>query len=310
MRVGDLTVNVSASIGIAEAAAGETTDTVLRNADLAMYRAKRQGRGRSYRYHQGLHDEVVSRFRMEEALQGALAEDRITVAYQPIVDLADGAVVGLEALARWTDPELGVVPPDEFVAVAERTGLIKQLGQQVLAQACRGLAGWRARTGAAAYVSVNVSPLQLDDDFAATVAAALAGSGLDPSSLVLEVTESLLLTGAGREAISGLRARGIRVAIDDFGTGYSSLSYLRELPVDMVKIDQVFLRPGPAGADDKVLLQALIGLAAGLRLTTICEGVETAAHLAQLKATGCGYVQGYLLARPGDLADVPARLPL
>ena len=169
MRLGDLTVTVAASIGIAEAAAGDTTDTLLRNADLAMYRAKRQGRGRSFRYHRGLHEEVVTRFRMEEALQGALADERITVAYQPIVDLADGAVVGLEALARWTDPELGVVPPDQFVAVAERTGLIKQLGHQVLTRACHGLASWRRQTGADAYISVNVSPLQLDDDFAGIV---------------------------------------------------------------------------------------------------------------------------------------------
>ncbi len=309
MRLGDLTVTVAASIGIAEAAADDTPDTLLRNADLAMYRAKRQGRGRSFRYHQGLHEEVVTRFRMEEALQGALADERITVAYQPIVDLADGAVVGLEALARWTDPELGVVPPDRFVAVAERTGLIKQLGHQVLTRACHGLAGWRERTGADAYVSVNVSPLQLDDDFAGVVESALQASGLEPSALVLEVTESLLLVDTGRAAISELRARGIRVAIDDFGTGYSSLSYLRELPVDMVKIDQVFLRPGPAGADDdQVLLRAMIGLAEGLRLTTICEGVETREHLTTLRATGCGYVQGYLLARPGDLADIPPRL--
>jgi EAL domain-containing protein (putative c-di-GMP-specific phosphodiesterase class I) len=273
-----------------------------------MYRAKRQGRGRHFRYEEELHDEVVTRFRIEEALQAAVADGRIGVAYQPIVDTRTGDVVGLEALARWTDPELGVVGPDTFVAVAERTGLVKDLGRQVLRQACHGLVQWRARTGADAYVSVNVSALQLDDDFANTVASVLAEAGLDPCALVLEITESLLLMANGRDAIRGLRQGGVRVAIDDFGTGYSSLSYLRDLPVDMIKIDQVFLRPGPDGVEDQVVLRALIALAHSLQLTTICEGVETLAHLAELRSSRCGYAQGYLLSRPTTLAEIPARI--
>jgi diguanylate cyclase (GGDEF)-like protein/PAS domain S-box-containing protein len=310
MRLGDLTVTVAASVGIATAGPGETADALLRNADLAMYRAKRQGRGRWYRYHDGLHDEVVNRFRMEEALQAAVAAEQVSVAYQPIVELATGAVVGLEALARWTDPVLGVVAPDRFIAVAERTGLIRELGQQVLRRACAGLVAWRQARGVDAYVSVNVSPLQLDGDFAGAVARVLEDTGLEPSALVLEVTEGVLLEQSGRDAISGLRAGGVRVAIDDFGTGYSSMIYLREVPVDILKIDQMFLRPGASPAQDDAVLRALVGLAGSLRLTTICEGVETADQLADLRAAGCGHAQGYLFARPGDLADIPSRIDL
>ncbi|MGZ8745037.1 MAG: putative bifunctional diguanylate cyclase/phosphodiesterase [Nocardioides sp.] len=306
MRLGEVTVTVAGSIGIAAAAPGDTTETLLRNADLAMYRAKKQGRGRHVRYHAGLHDEVINRFLVEEALQAAVAEDRITLAYQPIVEVATGAVSGLEALARWTDPELGVVPPAEFIAVAEQTGLIKELGQRVIEQACKGLVEWRAATGAEAYVSVNVSPLQLDDDFPAVVDRVLAEHGLAPSALVLEVTEGLMMVERSRKPLHELRARGIRVAIDDFGTGFSSLSYLRELPVDMIKIDQVFLRPGPGGAQDQTLLHAIIQLAGSLHLPAICEGVETGEQLADLGVTGCHYAQGYLVGRPGPLADIPA----
>lgn len=306
MRLGELTVTVGGSVGIATAVPGDTTETLLRNADLAMYQAKRQGRGRHVTYDAGMYDEVAGRFRVEEALQAAVAADAITLAYQPIVDVRSGDVVGLEALARWTDPKLGVVPPSQFVPVAEQTGLIRELGQRLIRKACRELRQWRAATGAEAYVSVNVSPLQLDELFPSVVEGILRECGLDPSALVLEVTEGLMLVERSRAPIRELRERGVRVAIDDFGTGYSSLSYLRELPVDMVKIDQVFLRPARHGAEDQTLLHAVIGLTQSLGFTTICEGVETMAHLADLQATGCGYAQGYLLRRPGPLADIPA----
>ena len=306
MRLGELTVTVGGSVGIAHAVPGDTTETLLRNADLAMYQAKRQGRGRHISYDGGMYDEVVSRFRIEEALQAAVAEDRITLAYQPIVDLRTGEVAGLEALARWTDPELGAVSPAEFIPVAEQTGLIRVLGRDLLRKACQGLAGWRAATGAEAYVSVNVSPLQLDDDFPAVVEGILRDCGLAPSALVLEVTEGLMLVERSHAPISALRSRGVRVALDDFGTGYSSLSYLRELPVDLIKIDQVFLRPGPQGEEDSTLLHAIIRLAESLRLGVICEGVETEVQLADLQSTGCGYAQGYLLRRPGPWAAIPA----
>ena len=308
MRLGELTVTVGGSVGIATAVPGDSTETLLRNADLAMYQAKRQGRGRHVSYDTGMYDEVVSRFRVEEALTEAVAADRITLAYQPIVDIRTGDVVGLEALARWSDPQLGVVPPSEFVPVAEQTGLIRELGQRLIRRACDELMQWRAKTGAEAYVSVNVSPLQLDELFPTVVEDILRDCGLPASALVLEVTEGLMLVERSRAPIRELRSRGIRVAVDDFGTGYSSLSYLRELPADMIKVDQVFLRPGTHGAQDLTLLRAIIGLVGSLGLTTICEGVETEDQLAELQATGCAFAQGYLLRRPGPLAEIPASI--
>jgi len=304
------TVVIGASVGIAAAGPGETTETLLRNADLAMYQAKLRGRGRYVVYESGMHKGAVAQFRLAAALQRAVAAGAITLAYQPIADLRTGEVVGLEALARWSDPDLGDVPPSAFIPVAEQTGLIQELGGQVLVRACGDAARWRVGTGSDAYVSVNVSPLQLDDDeFPDFVVKALRDHDLEPASLVLEVTEGLLLQERSRETLRELRARGVRVAIDDFGTGYSSLSYLRELPVDMLKIDQSFVSSNEPGITDVAFLQAIIRLAETLQLVTIAEGIETPAQLGQLQATACAQGQGYLLARPGPIADIPATLP-
>jgi EAL domain-containing protein (putative c-di-GMP-specific phosphodiesterase class I) len=282
---------------------------LLRNADLAMYQAKREGRGRHVLYDPEMHARAVSRFRLEARLQTAVDSGAITLAYQPIVDLRTGVVVGIEALARWSDPELGDVPPSEFIPVAEQTGLIATLGRQVIDQACRDLTRWRAATGGAAYISVNVSPLELDNPhFPSEVERIVQSHGLDPSDLVLEVTEGLLLVERSRESLRELRSFGVRVAIDDFGTGFSSLSYLRSLPVDMVKIDQAFLRPDDIGVGSTDFLSAIIGLAETLHLATIIEGIETDAQLSDLQLTACNYGQGYLLARPGPLEGIPTTI--
>jgi EAL domain-containing protein (putative c-di-GMP-specific phosphodiesterase class I) len=225
----------------------------------------------------------------------------------PIVDLTTGALAGVEALARWSDRQLGEVPPSQFIQVAEETGLIHELGHWVIEQACRDLANWRSAHSAEVYVSVNASPLQLENDhFAASVVQSLLDHGLKPSALVLEVTEGMLLVERGRQSLRELRSHGIRVAIDDFGTGYSSLSYLRQLPVDMVKIDQTFLSPIEYHATDPDFLRAIIRLAETLHLVTICEGIETPGHVRDVQAAGCGYGQGDYLAKPGPLADLPA----
>ncbi|HZW44574.1 MAG TPA: EAL domain-containing protein [Dermatophilaceae bacterium] len=300
-------LTIRASIGIVVAGSGETIETLLRNADLAMYEAKRQGRGRHVLYEPSMHATVMNRFQIKEALHTALADGGITLVYQPIVDLSTGAVVGFEALARWSDSHLGDVPPSQFIPVAEETGLIHELGLWVIDQACRDLTNWRSARGAEAYVSVNVSPLQLDNDqFASSVVRILRHRNLAPADLVLEVTEGVLLVAGGRESLRELRSHGIRVAIDDFGTGYSSLSYLGQPSVDMVKIDRAFLRPQGDTTAEPAFLRAIIRLGETLHLSTIGAGIETAGQLSELQAAGCGYGQGYLLARPGPLADVPA----
>jgi diguanylate cyclase (GGDEF)-like protein/PAS domain S-box-containing protein len=302
---------IGASIGIAVAGPGETTETLMRDADLAMYEAKRQGRGRHVLYEATLYATARHRSRLREALRTALADDVISLAYQPIVDLATGAIAGVEALARWSDRQLGEVPPSQFIQVAEETGLIHELGHWVIEQACRDLAAWRSAHSAEVYVSVNASPLQLENDqFVSSVVQSLLDHGLEPSALVLEVTEGMLLVKRGRQSLRELRAQGIRVAIDDFGTGYSSLSYLPQLPVDMVKIDQTFLSPPEDNTADPAFLRAIINLSETLHLVTICEGIETPGHVSDLQAAGCGYGQGDFLARPGPLADVPATFRL
>ncbi|MBC7298940.1 MAG: EAL domain-containing protein, partial [Demequina sp.] len=271
-------VVIGASIGIAAAGPGETTETLLRNADLAMYQAKLRGRGRYVVYEPDMHKGAVAQFRLAAALRTAVAAEAITVAYQPIAHLHTGLVVGLEALARWSDPELGDVAPSAFIPAAEQAGLIQELGRQVMVRACGDVARWRVETGSDAYVGVNVSPLQLEDDeFPGFVVKTLRDHDLEPRTLVLEVNEGLLLDESSREALWQLRAQGVRVAIDDFGTGYSSLSRLRKLPVDMVKIDQAFVSSVESGEADLAFLQAIIGLAETLNLVTIAEGIETLA---------------------------------
>jgi EAL domain-containing protein (putative c-di-GMP-specific phosphodiesterase class I) len=305
------TLPIGASIGIAVAGPGETTETLLRNADLAMYEAKLQGRSRHVFYEPSMHATVVNRFQLEVALQTALAEGAITLAYQPIVDLRTGAVLGLEALARWSDRLLGDVPPSQFIPVAEETGLIHEFGYWAIEQACRDLQDWRSAHGIEAYVSVNVSLLQLDNDqFAPSVVRILLNQGLEPSALVLDVTEGALLVERSRQSLHALRSYGVRVAIDNFGTGYSSLSHLRQLPVDMIKIDQTFLRSIEDDSAEPDFLRAIIALAETLHLATSCIGIETVGQLTDLQAAGCGYGQGYLLARPGPFADVPATISL
>jgi diguanylate cyclase (GGDEF)-like protein/PAS domain S-box-containing protein len=304
-------LSIGASIGIAVAGPEETTETLMRDADLAMYEAKCQGRGRHVLYEPTMYARARHRSQLREALRTALSDDAISLAYHPIVDLATGAVAGFEALARWSDRMLGAVPPSQFIQVAEETGLIHELGHWVIEQACRDLAGWRSAHSAQVYASVNVSPLQLENDrFASSVVQSLLDHGLEPSALVLEVTEGMLLVERGRESLRELRSQGIRVAIDDFGTGYSSLSYLPQLPVDMVKIDQTFLSPLGGNVADPAFLRAIIRLAETLHLGTICEGIETPDQLWDVQTAGCGYGQGDFMARPGPLADLPATFEL
>ncbi len=295
-------LSVRVSIGIALADGETPARDLLRNADLAMYTAKREG-GACYRaYTTGMHDDAISRLDLKADLEGAIAEEAVTVVYQPVVSLETGQIEGFEALARWQHPTLGAISPAEFIPLAEETGLIGRLGQCVLSRVCADVADWRALLGGAVPpVSVNLSPLQLADrELADQVAAVMAENGLPPSAIVLEVTESGLGTSDTdvSSALVGIRDLGIRLALDDFGTGHSSLARLGSYPFDVVKIDRSFVVRLTDGRRDQAVVQAVLNLAEAFALDVVAEGVETQDQRQLLVDLGCERVQGFLFSRP------------
>ena len=300
-------VVVGTSIGIATAHEGEGVEELLRNADVALYRAKARGKHRYEVFAPEMHAAALARLELEADLRLALAREEFTLAYQPIVELAGGRVIGAEALLRWSHPTRGPVSPAEFVPVAEATGLIVPLGRWVLREACRQAAAWHAAgvvggaSGADALsIAVNLSARQLQDPrIIDDVREALGASGLGPTQLSLEITESVIMhdTDVALARLHALKALGVRLAIDDFGTGYSSLSYLRRFPVDVLKIDRAFVQ-GAGDGGESVLVDAIVGLGSALGLRTVAEGIEHEGQLARLRALGCGFGQGYLFAAP------------
>jgi EAL domain-containing protein (putative c-di-GMP-specific phosphodiesterase class I) len=278
---------------------------VLRNADAAMHRAKERGRARHEIYDDALRARVVNRFSVEADLRFALARGELALYYQPQVALSSGDLRGFEALVRWHHPERGLIGPNEFVPVAEDTGLIVPLGTWVLEQACREAAGWRSALPSPA-VSVNVSVRQIADPrFKDTVARILADTGLDPALLCLEVTESVLVVAAEAMtlATASLREMGVRVSIDDFGTGYASLNYLVQFRPDELKIDGVFIQGLCADPMSLAIVTAIVGLARSLGLSVVAEGIETTEQLALLRDLGCDRGQGYLFAKALPAAE-------
>jgi diguanylate cyclase (GGDEF)-like protein/PAS domain S-box-containing protein len=301
---------MSASIGVVVVDDLHTPAELLRDADVAMYRSKATGRGRSTLFTASLRAEAVERLEQEADLRVALTDGQLEVHYQPVISCADGSVHGVEALVRWRHPERGLLSPAAFLPAAERSGLIVDVGAYVLAAACGQLARWQD-AGLGLRMSINLSPRQLlDNTVVEVVLQTCEATGVDPAGLVLELTENALIEalGVAGEQLRPLRDIGIGVALDDFGTGYSSLQYLRDLPVDMVKLDRIFVR-GLGLEDDGALAQAIIGLGTALDLTTVAEGIETRRQLELLRAMGCGYAQGYLLGRPGpaEHLDLTAR---
>jgi diguanylate cyclase (GGDEF)-like protein/PAS domain S-box-containing protein len=290
------------STGIALASSPESTpDSLLRDADAALYRAKDRGRGRFEVFDEETRRRVLLRLRTETELRRALARDELQVFYQPVIDLATGRPVSMEALVRWEHPERGLVPPLEFVPIAEETGLIAELGLQVLRAACRQTAAWQRQADPALGVSVNVSGRQLTNRrFPAQVAEIADDSGLAPGTLALEITESVLMeeTEAPAAILAALREHGLTAVLDDFGTGYSSLGRLKGFPLDALKIDRSFVRGVASDGDDRAIVKATIDMAHALGLAVVAEGVETRAHEASLRALGCDRTQGYLYARP------------
>jgi diguanylate cyclase (GGDEF)-like protein len=296
---------VAISIGIAIASdASIASETLLKNADIALYIAKSQGRG-TYRFFQSDMDARVRELRaVEMELRNARPNENFELHYQPIVDLQTEAAVGFEALLRWNHPVRGQISPLDFIPIAEETGLIVPIGDWVLRAACQTAATWPPNID----VAINLSPVQFGGGrLFDSVQQALAESGLPPTRLVLEITESVLMQQSDDRLIllHRLRALGIRIALDDFGTGFSSLSYLRSFPFDKIKIDKSFIQDIDTNKDSTVIVAAIIGLANSFGMTTVAEGVETEQQLATLREQGCKRVQGFLFSRPVQAAQVP-----
>jgi diguanylate cyclase (GGDEF)-like protein/PAS domain S-box-containing protein len=290
-----------------------TPEVLLREADAAMYRAKERGRAQVTVFDETLRSRNVRRLDIETSLRRALDGDELQVHYQPILDLATGRVRHLEALVRWRHPDRGLLLPAEFVPIAEETGLIVPLGRKVLATACRDLAHWRRRQPplSEVSVSVNLSGRQLGDHgLVDDLEAVIAETGVEPESIVLEITESLLMDDVefSHQTLARLKRLRVQLAVDDFGTGYSSLSYLRSFPVDLLKVDRSFVAGLGAEGGDEAIVAAIIRLAHTLGLEAVAEGVETPAQLARLRALGCNLAQGFYLARPMPADDAFASL--
>jgi EAL domain-containing protein (putative c-di-GMP-specific phosphodiesterase class I) len=325
--LGDREVRVGVSIGIAIADTdGSSVDVLLRNADLAMYRAKADRHDSIVVFERQMHDALLARLQVEDDLRSALGTGELVLHYQPTVQLSTGVAVGVEALMRWYRPGRGIVAPAEFISVAEDNGFIDAMGQWALFEACRQGAEWQvnALPGAVFSVGVNISARQVTPELVDVVAGALAESGLPPAALLLEMTESVLLgkTEEAVEVLHALKRLGVRIAIDDFGTGFSSLSYLSRFPVDVLKIDKHFIADVDRRGERAELARTIVQLGRGLRLATIAEGIETQAQRSALLEMGCDYGQGYLFSRPlpangvtvllqSGLTDVPMqRTPL
>jgi predicted signal transduction protein with EAL and GGDEF domain len=311
VKVGDREVKISASIGIAvpDGTSRSTAESLLRNADLAMYRAKARVQGSYAVYLPGMHEAALRRLELKADLQQAIEHDGLALDYQPIFQLAGGKAVAAEALLRWTHPDRGSIPAVETLALAEATGLMMPLGGWVMERACREVRRWRDELGHAAdslFISVNASARELlDPTYADLVAGNLARAGLPADALAIEITESDLMqeSEAAIDALRRLKDLGVRLAVDDFGTGYSSLAYLARFPLDILKIDRTFVSSRVRTQDGQIA-RAIVDLARSLGLQVIAEGIEREEDRQLMEKLGAQLGQGFLMARPmsGDAA--------
>lgn len=294
--------SVSASVGVALQHTHEDGQELLRNADLAMYQAKRQGRGRFALFEPQLHAALLQRVTLEEELRHTLqTQHGLVLHYQPIVELATGRLIGAEALVRWQHPQRGLLSPGSFIPLAEESGLIVPLGCWVLKLACREAAGWQYSAEKPFTITVNVSTRQVQDpSLVNAVCQALSDSGLPASALVLEITESVFMHSHSLmlQRLQEIKALGVSIAMDDFGTGFSSLAYLQRFPIDVLKIDKSFVGPVTQGSREAALVQAVVALAEALGLRCIGEGIERTAQQQVLQQLGCRFGQGFLFAKP------------
>jgi diguanylate cyclase (GGDEF)-like protein len=301
-RLGSQEVYVTASIGISLFPFnGEDSNTVLRNAGAALYRAQQQG-GNNYQFYAAdMNAQAVERLALENSLRRAVENNEFITYYQPVLNLDRSEIVGTEALVRWQHPDLGLLPPAKFIGLAEDTGLIVDIGDLVMRTACAQTRQWQDEGWGRLRIAVNISARHLQrPDFLERIMQILDDTRLDPTCLELELTETSIMANAesGAKFLSEIRKLGVKVAIDDFGTGYSSLSYLKRLPIDTVKLDQSFVNGATTDPDDAALVMAIITLAHNLRLKVIAEGVETAEQLAFLRLLRCDEGQGFLFSKP------------
>jgi diguanylate cyclase (GGDEF)-like protein/PAS domain S-box-containing protein len=306
----DIDIDASVGVAVSEPGDGRTSRDLLHESDVAMYVAKREGRGRVAAFSPQMAEETLNRIELEAALRRALEREELRVLYQPVVDLVDGQTVGAEALLRWRHPTHGDIPPSEFIPVAERIGMIVPIGSWVLREAC-----WQAKAMSTAdrpmNMHVNVSTVQLREaGFVEDVLGVLTATGLQPTQLTLEITESVLVDDnpVTRDSIDQLRGEGVRLAIDDFGTGWSSLSYLRDVPVDVLKIDRSFVAGVGMGPEEAALARAILQLSHTFRLESVAEGIETESQRKELTLRGCTHGQGYLFAPPLPAQDFVDRV--
>ena len=304
-QLGEMEVTISASIGITFSTNGyQTSEQIVRDADIAMYKAKSRGKGQFALFDASLHQHVSSQLKLENELRRALGQGQIYLDYQPIYSLKEQRLIGFEALVRWKHPERGALEPAVFIPTAEETGLIVPLGNWVLTEACRQLRVWKdAHAATGLTMSVNVSSLQLTHpDFVARVREALDAAKLAATELTLEVTESVLMDGIENavSTLNELRAMGVTLSIDDFGTGYSSLNYLATLPIDALKVDRSFIERMGAEGDGSEIVRAIFKLGKALSKQVFAEGIETQPQLTMLQELGCEFGQGFLLSRPVD----------
>jgi EAL domain-containing protein (putative c-di-GMP-specific phosphodiesterase class I) len=302
-------VRVGASLGVAISAAEAGAEALLSNADIAMYHAKAAGKNRHVTFQPQMQAMLHERLRLEADISRALANQEFFLEYQPIVDLGTRSLLGVEALVRWRHPEAGVLMPGRFIQVVEECGHVARLGRWVLRQACRDMCAWRRSIagGAGLRLAVNISGRHLQHgELSHDVAQALGESGLEPGNLVIELTESTIMsnTDANLERFHRLKALGVRLAIDDFGTGYSSLSYLHRFPIDILKIDRSFVSSLTNSDNGPELARAVVTLGETLGLETVAEGIELEPQVAALLALGCVAGQGFLFARASSLEQL------